>query len=187
MAETPRPAPAGARAVLPIVAATFLTLVPVTLPLPGLAELVMEAHGGGRADRVGWFAPLVAGTIGFGLVYAGYGALSPAALPVLMVLSGVLSALMYAPNVVLVGEMVRRGAGEGLFGAFQVAGSCGFLAGPVVGGLLVELSQDQSGAVAYAPIFAAVGALVVTLGVMAALVLRPLARAWRYGVEQATA
>ena len=142
---------------------------------------------GRLADRVGWFAPLVAGTIGFGLVYAGYGALSPAALPVLMVLSGVLSALMYAPNVVLVGEMVRRGAGEGLFGAFQVAGSCGFLAGPVVGGLLVELSQDQSGAVAYAPIFAAVGALVVTLGVMAALVLRPLARAWRYGVEQATA
>ncbi len=139
------------------------------------------------ADRVGWFAPLVAGNLGFGLVYGGYGLAPAAALPGVMLLSGALSALMYAPNLVLVGEMARRGAGEGLFGAFQIAGSLGFLAGPVVGGVLVEVTRARFGAVAYPAIFAGIGALVVTFGLAAAVVLRPLARAWRADLEQATA
>jgi MFS family permease len=139
------------------------------------------------ADRIGWFAPLVAGNLGFGVVYAAYGLTPPAALPVVMVLSGVLSALMYAPNLVLVGEMARRGAGEGLFGAFQIAGSLGFLAGPMVGGALVELTRAWTGEVEWTAIFAGVGALVVTFGVAAAVVLRPLAREWRGELEEAAA
>ena len=85
----------------------------------------------------------------------------PAALlPVTMVASGVCSALMYAPNLVLVAEMARRGAGEGLFGAFQIAGSLGFLTGPIVGGILVEVTRRIGGEVAYREIFVGVGAAV---------------------------
>ncbi len=136
---------------------------------------------GKLADRSGWLAPLVVGNLGFGLVYASYGATPAALLPVAMLASGVCSALMYAPNLVLVAEMARRGAGEGLFGAFQIAGSLGFLAGPLVGGLMVEITRRLAGQVAWAPIFALVGGLVVIAGLAALAVLRPLARAWSQG------
>ena len=39
---------ANTRALGAIALATFLTLVPITLLVPGLTELVMDAHGGTR-------------------------------------------------------------------------------------------------------------------------------------------
>jgi len=134
---------------------------------------------GRMADRVGWFAPIIGGTLAFGVIYATYGVVPHAALAVSMILSGVTSALMFAPNLLLVSEFARRGAGEGLFGAFQVAGSFGFLAGPMAGGIAVELTRRASGVPAYDAIFIGVGALVIALGVLAAFVLAPVARAWR--------
>lgn len=134
---------------------------------------------GRLVDRVGWYVPIIAGTIAFGVVYATYGAVPRAVLPISMVLSGLTSALMFAPNLLLVAEFARRGAGEGLFGAFQVAGSFGFLTGPIVGGIAVEVTRRASGVPAYDAIFVGVGALVIVLGVAAALVLAPVAREWR--------
>lgn len=137
---------------------------------------------GRLADGSRWLAPLVAGNVGFGIVYASYGMLPHWLLAPAMVASGVLSAFMYAPNLVLVGDMARRGAGEGLFGGFQVAGSIGFLTGPLVGGLLVELSRSVTGEVQYAAIFAVIGLSVVVVGVVAFVALRPLARQFRESV-----
>ncbi|MHB1097142.1 MAG: MFS transporter [Gemmatimonadaceae bacterium] len=134
---------------------------------------------GRLADRVGWYVPIIAGTIAFGVVYATYGVVPHTLLPVSMVLSGLTSALMFAPNLLLVSEFARRGAGEGLFGAFQVAGSFGFLTGPIAGGIAVEVTRRASGVPAYDAIFIGVGALVIVLGVAAALVLAPVAREWR--------
>ncbi|HWO88525.1 MAG TPA: MFS transporter [Gemmatimonadales bacterium] len=134
---------------------------------------------GRLSDRSRWLLPLAIGNLGFGAAYACYGLLPAWMLAPAMVASGVLSALMYAPNLVLVGEMARHGAGEGLFGGFQVAGSIGFLTGPLVGGLLVELSKRLTGEVAYAAIFAVVGASVMVVGAVAVLTLRPLAREWK--------
>jgi MFS family permease len=133
---------------------------------------------GRLTDRVGWFAPIVGANIVFGFVYASYGVLPFGALPVAMVLSGVLSALMFAPSLVLVSEFARHGAGEGLFAVFQVAGSFGFLAGPMVGGLLVELLRTPGDQPAWALIFAAVGALLVALGLVSWRVLGGLSREW---------
>jgi MFS family permease len=133
---------------------------------------------GRLTDRTGWLAPLVAGNLLFGAVYASYGVLPPDWLPPAMILSGVLSALMYAPNLVLVAELARREAGEGLFGAFQIAGSVGFLSGPIAGGLLLEATRGAGGEPAYAPVFAVVGAGASVLALVALLVLRPLAREW---------
>jgi 1-acyl-sn-glycerol-3-phosphate acyltransferase len=134
---------------------------------------------GKLADRIGWFAPLIFANITFGLVYALYGVLSFQLLPLAMVASGVLSALMFAPSLVLVSDFAKRGAGEGLFGSFQVAGSFGFLAGPLVGGVLVEVLRDAQGAPAWATIFAGVGISLSLFGLVSWSILRPIARSDR--------
>lgn len=134
---------------------------------------------GRLADRFGWFRLIIIGNVGFGLVYATYGLLPLPWLPVAMVLSGTLSALMFSPSLVLVSEFARRGVGDGLFGAFQVAGSFGFLAGPVVGGLLVETLRDPTDTPRWAMIFASVGITLVALGLVSARILGALDARWR--------
>jgi MFS family permease len=133
---------------------------------------------GRAADRFGWFGPILLGNIGFGMLYATYGVLPLGWLPVAMVVSGALSALMFSPSLVLVSEFARRGAGEGLFGVFQVAGSFGFLAGPIVGGLLVETLRSPEGAPRWATIFSSVGIALVVLGLVSWRVLGRLHREW---------
>jgi DHA1 family tetracycline resistance protein-like MFS transporter len=134
---------------------------------------------GRLADRVGWYGPIVSANILFGITYASYGLLPFSLLPVAMVLSGVLSALMFSPSLVLVSEFARRGAGEGLFGVFQVAGSFGFLFGPIVGGLLVESLRGADGEPAWAMIFGVVGVLLVCLGLVSWRVLGRLSAEWK--------
>lgn len=128
---------------------------------------------GTLADRAGWFGPLIGANVLFGLVYASYGLVPLSWLPLVMVLSGVLSALMFAPSLVLVSDFARRGAGEGLFGAFQIAGSVGFLTGPIAGGVLVETLRAPSGGPWWMVIFASVGVALSLFGLVSAAVLRP--------------
>ena len=134
---------------------------------------------GRLADRVGWFAPIITANICFGVLYASYGVLPFGWLPAAMVLSGVLSALMFSPSLVLVSEFAKRGAGEGLFGVFQVAGSFGFLFGPIVGGLLVESLRHADGTPMWAMIFGVVGGSLVALGLVSWRVLGRLSREWQ--------
>ena len=122
------------------------------------------------AGRVGWYRPLVISNVLFGVVFALYARVPYSTLPLLMVLSGVLSALMFAPNLLLTSEVARR-AGDGIFGAFQIAGSVGFLLGPAVGGVLVSVLRDGAGAVAYDRIFMLVGALEGALALASAVAL----------------
>jgi len=131
---------------------------------------------GKLADRIGWYWPLIFANVAFGVVYATYGFLPLKWLPLAMIASGVLSALMFAPSLVLVSDFAKRGAGEGLFGSFQVAGSFGFLSGPLVGGVLVEVLRDADGAPAWAWIFAGVGLLLSIGGLISARILGPMAK-----------
>lgn len=136
---------------------------------------VLNWPAGRLADRAGWFGPLIFANVAFGLVYATYGLLPLRALPLAMIASGVLSALMFAPSLVLVSEFAKRGAGEGLFGMFQVAGSIGFLAGPLVGGTLVEVLRTSDGTPRWAAIFAGVGLALSALGLASWRILAPRA------------
>ncbi len=129
---------------------------------------------GRLAERVGWFPLLVAGNVIFGLVYGTYGFTPRAILPASMVLSGVSSAFIFAPSLLLVSDLVRRGNGEGLFGIFQVAGSLGFLAGPMIGGILVAVT-GADGRPAYEWIFAMVGLAELLLALGSVVLLRGLA------------
>ncbi len=130
---------------------------------------------GKLADRIGWYRPLVISNVLFGAVFAMYGRVPFSWLPVLMVLSGVLSALMFAPNLLLTSEVAQR-AGDGVFGAFQIAGSVGFLVGPALGGVLVSVLRDDAGAVEYDQIFLLVGALEGALAFASAVALGRLLR-----------
>ena len=130
---------------------------------------------GKLADRIGWYKPLVISNVLFGVVFAMYARVPLTVLPALMVLSGVLSALMFAPNLLLTSEVARR-AGDGIFGAFQIAGSVGFLVGPAFGGVLVAVLRDESGAVQYDQIFTLVGAFEVVLALASAVALGRLLR-----------
>ena len=90
-----------------------------------------------------------------------------------MVLSGIASAFIFAPSLLLVSDLVRRGNGEGLFGIFQIAGSLGFLAGPIAGGVLVALTGSD-GRPAYESIFAMVGVAELALALGSVALLRGL-------------
>lgn len=131
---------------------------------------------GRLADRIGWFVPMMVGNVLFGVVFASYGVVPREWLPAAMLASGVLSALMFTPNLLLISDLARRGHGEGLFGAFQVAGSLGFLVGPMVGGLLLVLTRGENPTAGYQTIFALVGALEGGLALLAFGALRSLAR-----------
>ena len=134
---------------------------------------------GRLADRTGWFGPMLAGNVLFGLTFALYGVLPKEWLPVAMVASGMFSALMFAPNLLLISDLAERGHGEGLFGAFQVAGSLGFLSGPIVGGVLVAATRGADGLPAYREIFAGVGVLAAALACVCFVACRGLARQLR--------
>jgi MFS family permease len=127
---------------------------------------------GRLAERRGWLAPMVGGNAAFGLIYASYGVVPRSMLPVVMVLSGIASAFLFTPSLLLVSDLAKRGHGEGLFGAFQVAGSLGFLFGPIVGGVLVTLTAGDDARPAYEAIFASVGLLAILLASGSWVVLR---------------
>jgi len=131
---------------------------------------------GRLAERVGWFRLLVGGNVAFGLVFGFYGYAPAGLLPLVMVLSGVCSAFIFAPSLLLVSDLVRRGQGEGLFGAFQVAGSFGFLVGPIVGGILVALTGSD-GRPAYEAIFLGVGLAELALAAATVVLLGRLRHA----------
>jgi MFS family permease len=130
---------------------------------------------GKLAERIGWFPLLVGGNIAFGLVYGTYGLTPIGWMPVAMVLSGLASAFIFAPSLLLVSDHVRRGNGEGLFGIFQSAGSLGFLLGPLVGGVLVAITGSD-GRPAYEAIFAMVGVAELALALGSVALLRGTAR-----------
>lgn len=137
---------------------------------------LLSYPAGRLADRIGWFAPMMTGNVLFGLVFAAYGIVPKGWLPAAMVASGVLSALMFTPSLLLVSDLARRGHGEGLFGAFQVAGSLGFLTGPMVGGALMAALRGGDRLADYRIVFALVGVMEALLALVAWTVLRGIAR-----------
>jgi MFS family permease len=119
------------------------------------------------ADRLGRRLPLMIGTAGFGVAFAIYGLVPALVLPWLMLLSGMLSALKLAPLLALCGDHATGFGRDGVFAAFNVAGSIGFLLGPLAGGLLAQGTLALTGSVNYGIIFAFPGALEVCLALWA--------------------
>jgi MFS family permease len=111
---------------------------------------------GRLVDRVGAAWPLAGGSLLFGCVFATYGFVPVGWLAAVMVVSGVLSATMFAPNLTLCADLATEHDRGTVFAGFNAAGALGFICGPLFGGalssMLVQVDHH------YAIVMAAAGA-----------------------------
>ncbi len=114
-----------------------------------LVPFALLVYPAGRlVDRVGVAWPLAAGSAAFGLLLTSYGFVPTLWLWGLMVVSGIVSALMFAPTLSLCAEQTPPGQRGAAFAGFNAAGSIGFLSGPLVGGAVVGILTPELGALA---------------------------------------
>ncbi len=94
---------------------------------------------GRLADRLGRRLPLLVGSFGFAALFAVYGLLPQAWLPGAMLLSGIVSALMFPATLALCADHSPPEHRAAAFALFNAAGSLGFLVGPLIGGSIQVL------------------------------------------------
>lgn len=108
------------------------------------------------------FSMMVAGSILYG-VFLGALAFVPAAWIIgTMAAGGVIAALMYAPSLVLAAHYGGEDCRASALAAFNMAGSLGFAAGPLISSLLLAFYSSFS-ASPHAPVFVSIGAIEVAL------------------------
>ncbi len=131
---------------------------------------------GRLADRVGRVWMMSGGSFLFGIVYALYAVVPADGLPILMVASGVLSAMMFAPNLAICSDLAPGSQRASVYSGFNMAGSLGFLAGPLFGGTLLWLIGNRlEPQAAYVAVFALTG----TTEVLCAAITLPYLRRLR--------
>jgi len=137
---------------------------------------------GRLTDRIGRVVPICAGNIGFGIVFAWYGAIPASWMPSAMIVSGVLSAVMFAPNLALCSDLAPLHQRATVYAGFNVAGSLGFMCGPMLGGAVLALVTPAAGAVAgYQSACAAAGMATVVCALVTLPSLLRLRRLGRTG------
>ncbi|MFC7129721.1 MFS transporter [Haloferax chudinovii] len=116
---------------------------------------------GSLSDRVGRFAPVVAGSMLYGVSIVAVGVAPAFELAAgLMVVVGVFGALVAPATMALVTDLAESGERGAALGGFNVFGSLGFLAGFLIGGVVAD-------AVGYLPSFLVVGFAEVAIAVVA--------------------
>ncbi len=128
-----------------------------------LFPFALLCYPAGRlADRYGRALLMIAGNAAFGLILASYGIASESWLPALMLASGVFSAAFFAPNLAMCGDLAPPHQRAAAFAGFNMAGSLGFLCGPLVGGVIHRLATPSLGTVkAYSLKFGVTGFVVL--------------------------
>ncbi len=141
---------------------------------------VLIYPAGRLVDWIGRVWPIALGSMAFGLVFGGYGFLSAELLTIAMLLSGVLSAVMFAPNLALCADLSPPGQRGAVYAGFNAAGSLGFVLGPLLaGGAFNLLSAHWPVETAYRITFVGAGATEV---LCAAITLPMLLRLKRGGL-----
>lgn len=100
---------------------------------------------GRLSDRWGRAAPLAVGSILFGIVMVSYGLLAANGLWFAMMISGVLSAVMFAPSLALCRDFAPESMRTTAFAGFNAAGSLGFMCGPLLGMAVTAALGDSIG------------------------------------------
>ncbi len=130
---------------------------------------------GRLADRYGRVWMMCGGSFLFGIVYALYAVVPASILPVLMVASGVLSAMMFAPNLAICSDLAPKAQRASVYGGFNMAGSLGFLVGPMFGWRVIALTESHLTTEAtYTAVFALAGMTQVILAAITLPYLRGL-------------
>jgi MFS family permease len=138
-----------------------------------LLPFALLAYPAGRlAERTSRVGLLAGGSLLYGVAVIGLPWLDGPGLAALLVTLGVLSALMFVPNLMLTAELAPGELRASAMGGFNAAGSLGFLIGPAVAGWVSQTVGAASGAArGYQAAFAVAGlaeilCVLLTLGVL---------------------
>lgn len=114
------------------------------------------------ADKRSIVLLLCVGTAAYGVLTASVGFTGPPALWALMFLIGTTAAVMFVPSMMLTLEIAPTAIRATALGAFNAAGSLGFILGPITGGAISESVAAGSGWLAgYRAAFLTAGASVL--------------------------
>ena len=94
--------------------------------------------GGIIADRFGRARPMLLGTVAYGLMLMLVGRVGPDMLWAVMAFGGLCGAILYPPSIALVGDYAGPGQRGVAMGGFNLAGSIGFAAGPLLFSLIAD-------------------------------------------------
>ncbi|MGM0591801.1 MAG: MFS transporter [Halobacteriota archaeon] len=124
---------------------------------------------GTLSDRIGRFAPVVVGSMLYGVAIVAVGVAPTLTLSAaLMVLVGVFGALVAPATMALVTDIADPGERGAAMGGFNVFGSLGFLTGFLLGGSVAD-------GLGYLPAFVAVGLIEVGIAILALRAVRRIA------------
>jgi len=149
-----------------LIATFMLPFALLSVPLGRLSE---------RASRA---LLLCGGSLVYGVGTASLTWWPVEALPFVMAAIGASAAVMFVPSLVLTTELAPAGVRSTALGAFNAAGSLGFIAGPITGGLVSEWVARRSGdwLEGYRAAFAVAGGAEVLLALAALPLLLALGR-----------
>lgn len=120
-----------------------------TLLVSFLLPFAVCTYPAGRLlDRLGAIRPFIVGSVGFGVMMVCYAVAPVGWLFPLMIASGLLSALMFAPTLSLCAALSPADQRGAAYAAFNMAGSLGMICGPLLGGVIGHWVGPMSGAVA---------------------------------------
>jgi MFS family permease len=94
--------------------------------------------GGIISDRFGRARPMLLGTVAYGLMLMLVGRVGPEMLYAAMAFGGLCGAILYPPSIALVGDYAGPGQRGVAMGGFNLAGSIGFAAGPLLFSLIAD-------------------------------------------------
>ncbi len=113
---------------------------------------------GRLAERYSISLMLCSGSVAYGIGTMAVGFVSPPALYVLMFTIGMTAAVMFVPSMVMTTQLAPTAVRATALGAFNAAGSLGFIVGPLAGGAISQWVAADSGWLAgYRAAFAVAG------------------------------
>ena len=114
------------------------------------------------ADRYSKTALMCGGSLVYGLFTASLGFWPTDFITLGMAATGVSAAVMFVPSMLMTADLAPASIRSTALGAFNTAGSLGFILGPLCGGLISEAVRSVHGpAAGYQAAFAAAGASVI--------------------------
>ena len=132
------------------------------------------------ADRVSKTALMCGGSLIYGVLTASLGFWPTDFIPLVMATTGVAAAVMFVPSMLMTTDLADDAIRSTALGAFNTAGSLGFILGPVCGGLVSDAVRVSHGmAAGYQAAFAVAGISEILCIAAALPILLRLRRAGR--------
>ena len=124
---------------------------------------------------------LCGGSFAYGCLVASLGFWPSGALLGVMLATGTAAAVMFVPSMLFTADATAESVRTTSMGAFNAAGSLGFIVGPLTGGFVSQTVAAPRMAAGYASAFAVAGGFKILLALGAFAPIRRFERAFRRG------